>query len=114
MYTNRIGDACSLFYMGWAWLAEYTGTNILRAYCCNILLLFTGNYPKADEIYRRGIDRRAEPLDRIKVRLQTHGFCNIKLIVNIAVLSSPFPSSHVSPLETVYGRRVSNAMLRPS
>jgi len=51
MHAHRVGEAVSLTYMAWAWLAEHRG-----------------NFAFAEKVYSRGISRKAEPVDRLRAR----------------------------------------------
>lgn len=51
LHLHRIGEDCSLTYIAWAWVAEVRS-----------------NFAFADKVYTRGMSRKAEPLDRLKIR----------------------------------------------
>jgi len=51
LHLHRIGEDCSLTYIAWAWVAEVRS-----------------NFAFADKVYTRGMSRKAEPLERLKIR----------------------------------------------
>ena len=51
LHANRIGEDCALFFMAWAWCAEHKG-----------------NVSFADKVYKRGIARKAAPIERLSAR----------------------------------------------